>query len=160
MNPHRGVVTNSYPQRPIDPPLQTVDLGVLENGGLQSSWSPEREEEDKYAPWQVPSLPYEYSESARSRFSNSTTTSIRKTTIWQRIRGCNVGWLSSFEAIIFSSWVNIFILVVPVLWILHFLDMISHVTSFFRKFCSSPSSLPPHLCSFRSSVFPFFNSYH
>ncbi|KAJ3936922.1 MAG: hypothetical protein NXY57DRAFT_1034960 [Lentinula lateritia] len=136
MNPHRGVVTNSYPQRPIDPPLQTVDLGVLENGGLQSSWSPEREEEDKYAPWQVPSLPYEYSESARSRFSNSTTTSIRKTTIWQRIRGCNVGWLSSFEAIIFSSWVNIFILVVPVLWILHFLDMISHVTSFFLSFLS------------------------
>ncbi|KAJ4472163.1 hypothetical protein J3R30DRAFT_3709617 [Lentinula aciculospora] len=136
MDPHRGASINSNPQRPIDPPLQTVDLGMLENGGLRSSWSPERAEEDKYVPWQLPSLPYEYSESARSRFSNSTTTSIRKTTMWQRIQGYRVGWLSSFEAIIFFSWVNIFILVVPVLWILHFLDMISHVTSFFLSFLS------------------------
>ncbi|KAJ3990325.1 hypothetical protein F5890DRAFT_1481072 [Lentinula detonsa] len=136
MDPHVGTSANSYPQRPIDPPLQTVDLGALENGRMQSAWSPERAEEDKYVPWQAPSLPYEYSESARSRFSNSTTTSIHKTTIWQRIRGSNVGWLSSFEAIIFFSWVNIFILAVPVLWILHFLDMISHVTSFFLSFLS------------------------
>ncbi|KAJ3723349.1 hypothetical protein C8R42DRAFT_665951 [Lentinula raphanica] len=129
---------NSYPQRPSDPPLQNIDLGVLENGGMRNAWTPERAEEDKYAHWQVPSLPYEYSESARSRFSSSTTASIsrKKTTIWQRIRAYEIGWISSLEAIIFCSWVNIFILVVPILWILHFLDLISHVTSFFLSFLS------------------------
>ncbi|KIK65592.1 hypothetical protein GYMLUDRAFT_39072 [Collybiopsis luxurians FD-317 M1] len=136
MDPHAGYPSNSYPQRPINPPMQTIDLGLVESGTLRSSWSPEREEEEKYFPWNALSLSYDQSESVRSRFSSSSTGSIRKPTVLEKIRDENVGWLNSIHAILFSSWVNIFLLIIPVLWTMHFLHLISHLTTFILSFLS------------------------
>lgn len=112
------------------------DLGLAENGGVYPEhWIEENleEEESKYVAWNEIYEP-EHVESARSvsRFSSSTTKSSVKPprSIWRKIRGRNETWAGSFKAVILSSWVNIFILVIPVLWTLHFLKMISHATSF------------------------------
>lgn len=130
MDPYsRHLATNFHHEQPDSPPLHTVDLGALEDG---NSWS-NKGEEDDYG------LPYDYSESGRasamsSRFSSSSTSSLRRRSIWQKIRGKNAGWLKSMEAIVFFSWVNIFILVVPILWVLHFMHLIPHLVSFGLSF--------------------------
>jgi Ca2+:H+ antiporter len=133
MDPRGGPFVNSHPQRPADSAVHNIDLGLAENGGVQGDWREGDEETGKYVPW---TELYEPSESVRSqsRFSSSTTTSTRKPSIWRKIRGKNETWSRSLKAVILSSWVNIFILVVPVLWTLHFLNLISHVTSFALSF--------------------------
>lgn len=121
------------------PPTDYIDndLGLAENGGVHPGhWIEENleEEEGKYVAWNEIYEPEPVEESARSvsRFSSSTTKSsvIPSRSVWRKIRGRNETWARSLKAVILSSWVNIFILVVPVLWTLHFLHMISHVTSF------------------------------
>ncbi|KAF5393657.1 hypothetical protein D9757_000296 [Collybiopsis confluens] len=135
MGPHKGYPPNSYPQRPIESPFQTIDLGLVESGALRSAWNPEREEgEDKSGSWRAHSLSYDPSGSVRSRFSTSSAGSIRKPTILEKIRGENIGWLNSLHAILFSSWVNILILVIPVLWTLRFLELVSDLITFILSF--------------------------
>ncbi|KAK7470977.1 hypothetical protein VKT23_002391 [Stygiomarasmius scandens] len=94
-----------------------------EENGPRSAWSSDREDLEAYAPW-------------NAETPGGGDYKVRPSRAGRRKRYLIGRFGKSLKAIVLSSWLNILLLVVPVVWTLHFIDKTPHWLTFTLCFIS------------------------